>query len=575
MSNTLNKNTYFSGLMKLRITIIAILAAFCTNAQVLRGPYLQSPTSTGIKVMWRTQQPTDSRVVYGLTPQNLDNSAFVNDNVTDHTVALTGLVPNTKYYYTVGTSTTLEPANAQLQYFYTSPTIGTVQPIRIWAMGDFGKGNSNQQKVRDSYAPFTGNQRTDVWVWLGDNVYQDGTEEEYSTKVFDSIWGYKELMKNLPFMPSPGNHDLTVIGNHNPVQSHSMEELLDAPYFKFADVFTNGECGGVPSGTEHYYSYDYANVHFISINSELASVFNADHDLIGARLIGDFNGSEFTTWLTNDLQANTQPWVIAYWHQPPHTDGSHESTQFWQVNMEAMRENICPILENFGVDLILNGHSHVYERSYLLNGYFGLPADFNPQQHVLNGTSGNLSLGEPYIKYKTGPLAKKGTIYSVVGNSGSKDDNPTLQHPAMYYAEGCDTCLGSLFIKVHGDTLTGEYLTHYGQVNDRFTIIKRDSTVNVNEMGVSVTSFNVFPNPSKKEFTVSFNLTQKGAITLGIYNMEGKLVGNLLPNKNALNQGVVNIKGNFEQLGLKPGMYSVRLQTVDNKIIARTIVYTE
>lgn len=52
--------------------------------------------------------------------------------------------------------------------------------------------------------------------------------------------------------------------------------------------------------------------------------------------------------------------------------GSHNSDNFWEVNMASMRDKVIPVLERYGVDLILCGHSHVYERSYLINKHYVL-----------------------------------------------------------------------------------------------------------------------------------------------------------------------------------------------------------
>ena len=57
--------------------------------------------------------------------------------------------------------------------------------------------------------------------------------------------------------------------------------------------------------------------------------------------------------------------MIAYWHQPPYTKGTHDSDT--EIMCIEMRQNIMPILEQYGVDLVLNGHSHGYERSYLID----------------------------------------------------------------------------------------------------------------------------------------------------------------------------------------------------------------
>ena len=75
------------------------------------------------------------------------------------------------------------------------------------------------------------------------------------------------------------------------------------------------------------------------------------------------------TWVTADLAATDQDWVIAYWHHPPYTKGSHDSD--FETELIEMREVFLPVLEQGGVDLVLAGHSHVYERSFLLDQHYG------------------------------------------------------------------------------------------------------------------------------------------------------------------------------------------------------------
>ena len=75
------------------------------------------------------------------------------------------------------------------------------------------------------------------------------------------------------------------------------------------------------------------------------------------------------TWLRNDLAATAQTWLLAFWHHPPYTKGSHNSDT--ETELVQMRQNILPILEDYGVDLVLTGHSHSYERSFLLDGHYG------------------------------------------------------------------------------------------------------------------------------------------------------------------------------------------------------------
>ena len=100
------------------------------------------------------------------------------------------------------------------------------------------------------------------------------------------------------------------------------------------------------SGTKKYYSTNYGNVHFIALDS-----------------YGSYNSSSSAMyqWLENDLSNNTQQYTVVYFHHPPYTKGSHNSDT--EVELIDMRNNIIPLLESNGVDLVLSGHSHVYERS--------------------------------------------------------------------------------------------------------------------------------------------------------------------------------------------------------------------
>jgi hypothetical protein len=66
--------------------------------QVVRGPYLQNPTASSIIVRWRTDSPTDSKVVYGVTQQNLTLTKVDTVQTTEHIVTISGLNANAKYW---------------------------------------------------------------------------------------------------------------------------------------------------------------------------------------------------------------------------------------------------------------------------------------------------------------------------------------------------------------------------------------------------------------------------------------------------------------------------------------------
>src|SRR5437867_13348821 len=90
-------------LFSLLIVLVAGGRQTAQGAAVTRGPYLQMGTPASIVVRWRTDASTDGRVRYGGVPGSLNS--FVDGTVgTDHEIAVTGLTPDTLYYYSVGTT---------------------------------------------------------------------------------------------------------------------------------------------------------------------------------------------------------------------------------------------------------------------------------------------------------------------------------------------------------------------------------------------------------------------------------------------------------------------------------------
>jgi len=208
---------------------------------VTRGPYLQLGTATDIVIRWRTDNPTDSRVQYGVEPDCLSSSVTSSELVTEHEIAVTSLQPDTRYCYAIGTTSEVLAGNDGNHFFDTAPPPGTPKATRIWVLGDSGTANENAVAVRDAYLTFTGGQHTDLWWMLGDNAYPTGTDPEYQQALFDM---FPTMLRKSVLWPTLGNHDLFDSSN------------LTWPYF---DIFTLpelGQAGGVASFTEHYYSVD-------------------------------------------------------------------------------------------------------------------------------------------------------------------------------------------------------------------------------------------------------------------------------------------------------------------------------
>jgi hypothetical protein len=138
---------HMTKVCRIALAAAAILTPLCSHPshaqQVTRGPYLQQGTPTSIVVRWRTDVPTDSRVSYGLTPGNL---TFVADDAvltTEHVVTLTGLNPDTNYYYSIDASAATLAGDDFSHFFITSPLPGTSKPTRLWILGDSGTKDAN------------------------------------------------------------------------------------------------------------------------------------------------------------------------------------------------------------------------------------------------------------------------------------------------------------------------------------------------------------------------------------------------------------------------------------------------
>jgi len=515
--------------MKKLLLILCLLpTAYCllSSAQTLtRGPYLQSPGQTSMIVHWKTDVATDSRVyfgsAFGSTDYNVDSATVT----IEHRVKISGLSPRTKYYYNIGSTAAMLGNPDSLMYFTTAPDTLTSNPIRLWAIGDFGHGGEGQAEVRDSYERFAEAEGpADLWLWLGDNAYQDGTDSNFDEKVFDSIWGYKKIFKHLPFAATSGNHDYNSICPWEQVgMCQTDPELHTGPYLTIIDPPTEGELGGVPSHRKIFYSFDYGDAHFTVLNSELGSLTPAYN------WIGLFNSdTSFTSpileWLKADLAATTKKWKIVIWHQTPYSGQGGFTDQISQPFCIATRVHFNPIVEKYGVDLVLVGHDHNYQRSYLINGHYGNSTTFQPSM-MINGSSGNPDLGEYYYKFTDGPMKDKGTVYVIEGNSSSSNDpTPAISHPAIYWGEACADCWGSFIVDINGDRLDGRYLHYSDSIRDKFTIIKTDTAhVSIQEQNVSDV-FKIYPNPNKGQFNIEYTLNSNSKVSIDILDISGRVV---------------------------------------------------
>ncbi len=417
-----------------RTLVLMMLCSTAWGASLTRGPYLQNGTPTSVVVRWRTDSGTDTVVQYGSAPGALTQQIYNPALTTEHEVTIPGLSPNGLYYYSVGSSSATFAGNDAEHYFIVFPPVGQQTQARVWVLGDAGTQTSSQTAVRNAYYTFTGTKHTDLWLMLGDNAYNIGTDTEYQGAVFGM---YPTMLRKSVLFSTLGNHD-----------TGGSTAFVDTyPYFQMFTFPVNGEAGGIASGTEHYYSHDFGNIHFICLDSMTANRAT--------------NGP-MANWLRADLASTLATWVVAYWHHPAYSKGSHNSDT--ETELIQMRQNFNPILEAAGVDLVLAGHSHSYERSFLIDRHYGLSSTFNNTNKIDGGSGRDAT---PYLK-PAGLAANKGAVYSVAGSSGQISGG-NLNHAAMFVSLNV---LGSVVLDFANNRLDFQFVNSSGAVQDYFTMIK-------------------------------------------------------------------------------------------------------
>lgn len=286
------------------------------DAPVTREPYLQQVDATSAIIGWVTTVDLEQHIEV-TTPGGarvMDVAAVVEDTIVaaadlrQRWATLEGLSPDTVYCYALASGDRALTARAG---FRTAPAADAARTVRFVALGDSGTGGSDQRAVFEEMRKVP----QDLVLHVGDIAYTSGTIGEFEARVFDV---YAPLLRYMPMFAVAGNH-----------------EYVTDDAAPFRAVFS------LP-GNERWYSFDWGDVHFAALDTE----------------------QDFATqaaWLDEDLAATDRPWKIVFFHRPPYSSGEHGS------NLDA-RATFGPVLERHGVQLVLTGHDHHYERTVPENG---------------------------------------------------------------------------------------------------------------------------------------------------------------------------------------------------------------
>lgn len=462
-----------------------------TAQTIERGPYLQGSTPNSVIVRWRTDISVGSKVWYGTDPNNLNQTATSSGNDEDHSVKINGLSPATQYYYRIGDNSSQYPAAFPNQYFKTHPADNSYnQTIRAWMLGNAGTGDPEQETVRDAYYSVVGDEHIDMILFTGDNAYDDGKDSEYQELIFDM---YEERLANTVSWSCFGNHD----------GGDADSEDESGTYYEIFDFPRNAEAGGLPTGTEAYFSFDYGNMHVVSLNT-----VDVDREPEG----------EMLQWLEADLAATEGKWKVVLLHHRPYT-GSNGNDSDDDPKPTDVREYMNPIMEAGGVDLVLSSHSHSYQRSFLINGHYGKSNTFNPSIHGVDMGDGQVDGDGAYSKIDS----DIGTVYVVAGTAGQDDnDADELDHPVMHYNSGSP---GSVQLLVSDSELLYQFINEDEQVEDYFTIEKESSGTNSGFVIANPSDGASFP--TQQNITITTELSEANLVETDQvqFYVNGSLIG--------------------------------------------------
>lgn len=334
-----------------------------TDTDIEIVPYSESPSFTGKPSTGAGIETFSEEVVRCYPGADLGIFSFL-DYETDyirHTVKLSGLTPGTKYCCRVG--------NAEKGWWSEPGTIetaaGSGNAFTFFHITD-PQGQRTSQYER--YASVIGAAKelypdAKFVVSTGDQV-DKGTNSKYWNYFLNST----DMFLNMPFMPTTGNHE-----------------------DEGAVITTNFTLPNVPEqdlDTGAYYSYDYNDVHFTVLNTN----DDADDKLSDAQI----------NWLIDDITGSDAKWKIVVFHKAMYSNGSH----YDDGEVKGMRGQLGALLPYLGVDLVLQGHDHVYLRTDALNSNAVVPS--RTETISYNGLDYDAKINP------------RGTIYSICGTSGVK-----------------------------------------------------------------------------------------------------------------------------------------------------------
>lgn len=287
-----------------------------------------------------------------------------------HKVEATGLTADTAYYFRVGDSSL--NLWSETGSFRTAPEEGAFTFINLTdtQAKDESEALLSAATLSKALAAIPDAQ----FVMHNGDVVENGTSEQE----WNWLLGHSQSsLLNTTIAPSAGNHE-----NKN---------------YAFYEHFNVKQPDNAATVTGAYYSYDYSNAHFIVLNSNENSAEYAN-----------FSEAQ-VAWMKQDVEqakAAGAEWIIVNIHKGPYTTSNH-ATDSDIIGANGVRNKIAPLMNELGIDLVLQGHDHIYARTKPIK-QDGTAEDVAKITETLNGQS---------IEYAVKP---NGTIYMIPATAGAK-----------------------------------------------------------------------------------------------------------------------------------------------------------
>ena len=371
-------------------------------------------------------------------------------------VTLDGLEPDTEYMYRFSNG----DAVSEVKTFKT----GGTGDFSFFAAGDPQIGSGGHLKGKDGWDKTLNllpelDSSASFLLSLGDQVQAGKDEEEYDAYI------NREGFNGLTLAPIIGNHD---------DRGNAHEE-----HFKVSNVQDEGKSN---AGSNYYYVYN--NTLFICLNSN-----NKDY-------------AEHKTTIEKAVAENPNvKWRVVTFHHPPYTVAKHASDKY----ITDMRSTLVPILKENKIDLVLNGHDHVYTRT-----------------HVMDGT-------KPIIEWENGEEGKapseyvnpKGIIYVTTNSASGSKFYDIMQDKKFEYSavKNQEKVPNISNVKVTDNSIeVTTYRTSDKSVVDSFKIVKNETTDE--EVKLTNDILTIGKDGTERNFTWYANTKEKGKFEFAKLNAE-------------------------------------------------------